>query len=981
MPDRDMTREQLLAERRRLLSELTEARRTIQELRQAPPSPEPWQSPPGPRKTSRRHPPKPAKLPEPPGAPERIPDAINGAFTEADSILTAAFDGFLASDMHGRIVRANNALADMLGFSIRELIGKGLWDIDVTASESDVIRRITQRATNGGRLFETVLQRKDGGFVDAEVSSFHLDHDGGRLVAFLRDVTERKRMERTLKLTQASMDTAALGIFWIAPDGRLLYVNDITCQRLEYSRDELLAMNIADVDPVFPMGSRRNHFKPYRNTQTLRFETIHRSRSGRDIPVLITSNYLEFEDQEFEIAFAEDISELRRTQSDMARSRAALEENQARLSLVMDLTDMAPWEMDIATNTFTFDDRFYALYGTTAEREGGPLMPAQTYAREFVHPEDAWMIADEVRKILAADAPGYEGQVEHRIIRRDGALRHIVVRFRLIRDEAGRPVKTIGANQDITGRKQAEEALARSEQRFRNLLGDMEMVAVQGYDRDRRVIYWNRASQRLYGYAEAEALGRRLEDLIIPAPMREGVIRNIQDWLDNGVSIPAGELHLLRKDGTLIQVYSSHVMQETASGHKEMYCIDVDLTEIKKAHDQLVQAKEAAEAASKAKSEFLANMSHEIRTPLNGILGMLQLLTDTTLDEEQTQFISLAMDSSKRLTRLLSDILDLSRVEAGKMQMQVEVVDLDSVVKQLAALHEPVSLQTGVRFQCTAFPGLPKAVLGDSIRLQQVLTNLVGNAFKFTTSGSIALEACPLPPRRPGEAQVLFSVADTGCGMDDSLLSKLFEPFVQASQGFTRRHQGAGLGLSIVKRIVELMGGNIAVESTPGAGTTFFIAIPFALPSPGAADGRQARLGDGAPAPRALRILIAEDDMVSLLAVSRQLGKKGHRTHAAHDGAEAVEAVRKMDFDLVLMDVQMPTMDGVAATRLIRDAGAGAAKADIPIIAMTAFAMAGDREKFLAAGMNDYVAKPVDHADVEAAIARVMSLPKSASRR
>ncbi|MEF3697470.1 PAS domain S-box protein [Desulfolutivibrio sp.] len=961
-----MTREQLFAERRRLLSELEEARRTIQELRTTPPPPEPWQSPPEQRKKSRRH------LPEPPEAPGRIPDAANGAFTEAGSILAAAFDGFLVSDMCGRIERVNNALADMLGFGIPELIGKAIWDIEVTASRSDVIRRIARRETEGGRRFETVLQRKDGGFVDAEVSAFHLDHDGGRLVAFLRDVTERKRMERTLKLTQASMDTAALGIFWIAPEGRLLYVNDITCQRLEYSRDELLTMNISEVDPVFPMGSRRNHFKPYRNTQTLRFETIHRSRSGRDIPVLVTSNYLEFEDQEYEIAFAEDISELKRSQQDMARGRAALEENQARLSLAMDLTGMAPWEMDLATNTFTFDDRFYALYGTTSAREGGPFMPAQTYARKFVHPEDVWMVADEIRKTLAADAPGYEGQVEHRIVRRDGEIRHIVVRFRLIRDEAGRPVKTIGANQDITERKRIEEALATNEQRFRNLLGDMEMVAVQGYDQDRRVIYWNRASQRLYGYAETEALGRRLEDLIIPGPMREAVIHSIRDWLDKGASIPAGELYLLRKDGALVQVYSSHVMQETASGQKEMYCIDVDLTEIKKAHDQLLQAKESAEAASKAKSEFLANMSHEVRTPLNGIMGMLQILKDTTLDDEQAQFINLAMDSSKRLTRLLSDILDLSRVEAGKMQMQVEVIDLDGVVKQLAALHEPVSLQTGVRFQCTTHPGLPKAVLGDGIRLQQVLTNLVGNAFKFTTSGSVALEARPLPPRRAGEAQVLFTVADTGCGMDDSLLTKLFEPFVQASQGFTRRYQGAGLGLSIVKRIVELMGGNITVESAPGAGTTFFIAIPFRLASPCTADGRPTRLAGGAPAPRALRILIAEDDMVSLLAVSRQLEKKGHRIHAAHDGEEAVDALRKMDFDLVLMDVQMPTLDGVAATRLIRDAGASAAKADIPIIAMTAFAMAGDRERFLAAGMNDYVAKPVDAADVEAAIARVM---------
>lgn len=649
----------------------------------------------------------------------------------------------------------------------------------------------------------------------------------------------------------------------------------------------------------------------------------------------------------------------------------ALTENQARLSLAMDLAVMAPWEMDLATNTFTFDDRFYALYGTTSEREGGPRMSAQTYARDFVHPDDAWRVADEVRKTLAAEAPGYEGRVEHRIVRRDGEIRHIVVRYRLIRDEKGRPVKTIGANQDFTERKRIEEALAANEQRFRTLLDDVDMVAVQGYDQDRRVIYWNKASQRLYGYAEAEALGRNLEDLIIPGPLREAVIQGVRDWLDNGTPIAAGELELVRKDGAAVPVYSSHVMQETASGKKEMYCIDVDLTGIKKAHDQLLQAKEAAESANRAKSEFLANMSHEIRTPLNGVMGMLQILKDTELDGEQHQFIDLALESSRRLTRLLSDILDLSRVEAGKLQIQAEVMDFAGVVRQLAALHEPVSLQTGVRFEVALHPALPGAVVGDSIRLQQILTNLIGNAFKFTTSGSVVLEACPLPGRRPGEAMVLFTVTDTGCGMDDGILGKLFEPFVQASQGATRRYQGAGLGLSIVKRIVELMGGTLAVESEPGAGTTFFVAIPFVQTPQGMAVEHEGARTESASAQGGLRILVAEDDIVSSLAITRQLAKRGHGVHVARDGRQALDALRKTAFDLVLMDVQMPVMDGVAATRRIRAGEVGKARSKTPIIAMTAFAMAGDREAFLAAGMDDYVAKPVDNADLDAAIARL----------
>ena len=253
-----------------------------------------------------------------------------------------------------------------------------------------------------------------------------------------------------------------------------------------------------------------------------------------------------------------------------------------------------------------------------------------------------------------------------------------------------------------------------------------------------------------------------------------------------------------------------------------------------------------------------------IRTPLNGIMGMLQLIKDTPLDDEQGQFLELAMESSRRLTRLLSDILDLARVEAGKLQIQIESFKLGALVKQLAALHEPVSLQTGVRFQVGQHPGLPGSILGDSVRLQQVLTNLIGNAFKFTTAGSVTLEVSPLPSRPPVEVNVLFSVSDTGCGMDENILEKLFDPFVQASQGYTRRYQGAGLGLSIVKRIVELMGGAISVESELGVGTTFYVAIPFKLiPSDVVGEVKSTSTEDSL-AQRGLRILIAEDDMVKI---------------------------------------------------------------------------------------------------------------------
>ena len=537
------------------------------------------------------------------------------------------------------------------------------------------------------------------------------------------------------------------------------------------------------------------------------------------------------------------------------------------------------------------------------------------------------------------------------------------------------PTEVIATIEDVSRRKRDEERLRASEARFKNLLADMEMVAVQGYDHERRVIFWNQASELLYGYSPEEAMGRRLEDLIIPDAMRDDVIRGVQAWVDGGPAIPSGELELHRKDGSMVPVYSSHVMQENTFGAKEMFCVDVDLSQTRKAMDELMRAKEAAEAANHAKSNFLANMSHEIRTPLNGILGMIQLMRSTQLAPEQDKYTLAALQSALRLTRLLSDILDLTRVEAGKLAIHNEPFELAETFHQVADLFESVSRHSGVDLRTIIDPALPASLNGDQMRLTQVLTNLAGNALKFTSQGSVTMEATALTALRPGQCRVLFRITDTGIGIPERMLDQAFEPFSQGAEGYTRDYQGAGLGLSICKRLVDLMGGNLSIASEKGQGTSVYFTLSFGHDMDAQAASSPVDTEAGP-----LNILLVEDDQTSSMVTRLLLEKTGHAVHTAYNGQEALRTLRDKTFDVVLMDVQMPVMDGIQATRAIREGQAGQDAATVPVVAMTAFAMTGDRERFLDAGMDGYLAKPVRLEELEAALADATRPPQARPR-
>ena len=582
-------------------------------------------------------------------------------------------------------------------------------------------------------------------------------------------------------------------------------------------------------------------------------------------------------------------------------------------------------------------------------------------------------------------AQAIEGVLEHGIGTEEAELqtkdgRRIPFFLTAVRLELEGRTYFTGIGIDITDRKRSEEALRLSEERLAMAL-EASSDGLWDWNFATGEVYFSPRYHGMLGYesGDLELSIAGWEKLLHPDD-REEAKRIELGHIDLGEPF-AVEFRLRNKAGDWQWVMSrGKVVEWDANGRPlRMVGTHVDIDQRKRMEHELVKAKEAAEAASLAKSEFLANMSHEIRTPLNGIMGMLQLLEFGARDEEQRSTCDLALQATNRLTRLLSDILDLSRVEAGKMQMRTEPFNLRDAFEHSIDLFRPIAIQTGLEFRHHFDSALPEFVAGDAVRFQQVLMNLIGNAFKFTTEGHVVVDAYPLPSNDSGSIRVLFSVSDSGRGIDDEALDTLFQPFSQVTRGFTRDHQGAGLGLAITKRLVALMGGNMAVESEPGLGTTFSFSMTFKT---AAADTATPEATDADPSPsHPVRILLAEDDEVTIFATRALLTRVGYEVSVARTGHEAVSLLRDHDFGLVLMDVQMPGMDGVEATRIIRSDPGLKDKRSIPIIALTAFAMEGEKEVFLAAGMDGYVAKPVGMKELIRAIDTVLNERASRSGR
>ncbi len=877
------------------------------------------------------------------------------------AIVDSSTDAIIGKDLNGLITSWNPAANALYGYTADEAIGQPIGMLAPPGRVEEIFLLIDKiRRGETVAHFDTQRVRKDGRIVDVLLTLSPIKNPGGEITGvstIARDIGERKLLEKQKEQYFRFFTLSGDAMCIADPFGCFKQVNPAFAKLTGFSESELLSRPFLDF--VLPEDRERTAEEMKLQVAvrpTMQFENHYVCRDGS----VVLLSWIAYFDKSDGVTYAtaRDVTEFRR--ADEKQRAAALYARSLIESSLDPLVTISP------------DGKITDVNKTTEEVTGvgRDRLIGTDFSNYFTEPDAARAGYQQVL------AHGFVRDYPLTIRQNSGRTTDVLYNATVYRNEAGELQGVFAAARDITERKRAEEALRQSEESYRRQAELYQLVQRATQD---AIWDWDMVMDRMaWGESVLPMLGYRPQDMgagpqwhaeRIHPEDQERVTSSVREVIESGQSAWSSEYRFRRNDGSYAHVLDRGYVFRDANG-KALRMIGAmsDLSERIRA--------EQAQAANKAKSEFLATMTHEIRTPMIGMMGMVEILSHTKLDAEQQTAVDTIESSAKALLRIIGDILDFSKIEAGKLELEPQAVSLRKVLEETFDSYASGGSKKGLQMKCELDPAMATAYLADPVRFGQIIGNFLSNALKFTREGSVGLRA-EVVASDPSGQTLAIHVSDTGIGISPENQQRLFQPFVQGESSTTRRFGGSGLGLSIARRLAQMMGGTITMVSEEGKGTTLsFVAVfpivsadlldqvatvPWTLMKP--PDRNTAEAAGGL-------VLLVEDHPTNRLVLTKQLAMAGYQADAVEDGVAALEALGKASYGLVLTDIQMPRMDGYQLAREIRKIERIAQSARIPVLAVTANALKGELERCLEAGMDDCIIKPVTIPDLDAKLRR-----------
>lgn len=901
-------------------------------------------------------------------------EALRAKLADAQSFTTMMLDNIqeviFRTDQRGCWVFLNPAWTQLTGYPVADSLGwptTKLLHPEDQAAALDVYPKIA-----AGEIEQVLLTQR---FHDAagkcrfiEVMVRRLVDEEGTFVGTtgnIRDVSEAVKRERDLAESEARFrcmsEAAPVGIFRADASGQVTYVNRVWCEKTGLTVDESLGTGWMRALAEPEVFAEDPAFTGYHQSGSVRRRVLKFNAPGAQDLWMEAVNSAEFDEDGTltgYIGVVIDVTEQR-------RASEALKDSERKFQTLANLAPAGIFRTDGVGNCLYVNDAWLHLTGFEDDSWMNDGWASS------VHPDDRARIFSAWREAVADRRDFRE---EWRWVRKDGSISWVDGIGRPEVDEHGCVSSFVGVNIDITERRMAEEKLAEREAQL-ELLATNATDAVFRIGLDGRCLYASPSVKRLSGTDPADMIGRQMLARLHPddcAIVTDAFLSLVSGTTSERIITYRSEVGGTSAEYRWLEA-NCGLVRGPDGRPSEVIASIRDVTHKKALEHDLRQAREKAEQAASAKAAFLANMSHEIRTPMNGVLGFTELLAASALDPQQQHHVQLIAESGRAMMRLLNDILDISKIDSGQMQISREPVDLRHKLNNCVRLMETVAVAKGLALTMEVDDAVPAYVESDPLRVRQIALNLIGNAIKFTEAGGVDIRvttdaAAPDPC-------LLIAVSDTGVGIPGDRLGTIFQQFAQADASIARRFGGTGLGLSISSELARLMGGSISVTSEVGKGSTFTVALPLkeAAGTPPAAMSIVNEQTTPVPAQRRARVLIAEDHDVNQMLMLSMATSANFDAEIAENGAEAIamveEAVRAgTPFDLVLMDMQMPVVDGLQATRELRAKGFSATQ--LPIVALTANAYQDDIVACRAAGMQAHLSKPVRAREIREVVAK-----------